>query len=102
MKYFALVLLSIPQLMALRPPIIIKADAPSSRRSIMQAAALTLVAPALPAAAVEMYSSASSCVANAVCSSNGKTQLASYDEMLLKRTTEELCAADLVFLNSHE
>merc|ERR1712188_309724 len=45
--------------------------------------------PTLPARA-ELYSSASECTGVGICSSNGYTQLAAYDEMLLKRTSDEL------------
>ena len=84
-------LLVISQSVALRPAVRPPgtSSVTTSRRSIIHAAGLSLVAPALPVHA-ELYSSASSCTAGAVCSGSGRTALAAYDEMLLKRTTEEL------------
>ena len=84
MKMMLAVLASIPLAVALQPA----ARAPS-RRAILHAAGLSLVAPTLPAQAEMMYS-ASECTATAICSGNGKVALAAYDQMLLKRTDDEL------------
>ena len=82
--------------MALRvPPVAQQSTALSSRRSALTAAAFSIVVPARTSAR-ELYTAASDCTSTAVCTGNGKTQLASYDEMLLKRTTDELCAATKV------
>ena len=98
MPRLAVLLLALPQILALRTPVVKAPGSRCSRKSIVHAAGLSLFAPglslfapALPANAVEMYSTASSCTAGAICSGSGKTMLAAYDEMLLKRTSEELC-----------
>ena len=63
-----------------------------SRRSIVHSAAglgILAAAPALPAHA-ELYTTAADCTGIGMCSGNAKVQLASYDVMLLKRSTDEL------------
>ena len=98
MSRLAVLLFAVPQILALRPAVARAPGFRCSRKSIVHAAGLSLFAPGLslfaparPVDAVEMYSTASSCTAGAVCSSSGRTMLAAYDEMLLKRTSEELC-----------
>jgi len=86
-------LLLVPTAVTLPMQRTVSMNAPSvgvSRRSIISAASaagLSLVA--LPVHA-ELYSTAASCTASAVCTGTGKTNLAAYDLMLLNRASDEL------------
>ena len=61
---------------------------PLTRASFIQTAGLSLLTP--PAAHAEMFTAAGDCTGVGMCSGSAKTSLAAYDEMLLKKTTEEL------------
>lgn len=83
MKIVAL-LLGIQLSVALRLPGNLKL----TRGAFVNAAGLSLLIP--PAAHAEMFSTAADCTGIGMCSGSAKTQLASYDAMLLKKTADEL------------
>ena len=85
MKLIA-VLLGIQLSVALRVPAPVALKC--TRGSFLSAAGLGLLIP--PAAHAEIFSAAGDCTTEGICSKNAKTQLASYDVLLLEKTTEGL------------